>query len=262
MRTFLLFGHEIAYTASPAIQGAAIRELGLPHRYEVVDTTPEEFPGLAQQMRGMHGGANVTIPFKEAAFQLVDELSADAEEMRSVNTIVVEGDRLIGHNTDLPAIEDEFRALVPGGADRAVVLGAGGASRAVQTALARQGTEVTVAQRRDGSLARIAELLRGADVLVNCTPVGTGGGELPVDPALLREDLTVFDLIYRPTPTALVRAARSVGARARSGGPMLVGQAWRSLAHWLAADGITVGPEVAPPMLEALRLELGGTDDD
>ncbi|HHW82958.1 MAG TPA: shikimate dehydrogenase, partial [Actinomycetales bacterium] len=204
MRTFLLFGHGISYTASPAIQHAALRELGLPHRYEVVDVDADGFAARAGAMRGSTGGANVTIPHKEAAFALVDEASTDAEEMRAVNTIVVDGDRLIGHNTDLPAIEDELRALVPGGARHAVVLGAGGASRAVQVALARQGTEVSVAQRRDGSLERVGELLADADLLVNCTPVGTASGELPLDPALLREDLTVFDLIYRPTPTALV----------------------------------------------------------
>lgn len=260
MRTFNLFGQDIAYTASPAIQHAAISELGLAHRYTVVDTTPEEFPGLAERLRGTDGGANVTIPFKEAAFRLVDELSEDAEAMRSVNTLVVDGDRLIGHNTDLPAIEDEFRALIPGGARHAVVLGAGGASRAVQTALFRQDTAVTVAQRRDGSLDRLGDLLVDADLLVNCTPIGTGGGDLPLDPALLRPGLTVFDLIYRPAPTALVAAARAVGATARSGGGMLVGQAWRSLGLWLASDGVRVGHELAQPMLAALYDELGSAD--
>nr|NLD40200.1 shikimate dehydrogenase [Actinomycetales bacterium] len=256
MRAFQLFGQSISYTASPAIQHAALAELGLPHRYEVVDTTQEEFPRLAARMRGTDGGANVTIPFKEAAFRLVDELSEDAREMRAVNTIVVDGERLVGHNTDLPAIEDELRELVPRGAGRAVVLGAGGASRAVQLALARQGAEVVVAQRRDGTLAQVAEWLPGADLLVNCTPVGTASGELPVDRELLRPDLAVFDLIYRPSPTALVRAARTLGAPARAGGGMLVGQAWRSLGLWLASDGVQVGSAVALPMQVALDREL------
>lgn len=260
MRTFHLFGQGISYTASPPIQHAALAALGLDHRYIVVDTNPDEFPELARGLRGSGGGANVTIPFKEAAHDLVDELSEDARQMRAVNTIVVDGERLIGHNTDLPAIEDELRGLAPGGITRGVVLGAGGASRAVQLALTRQGAEVIVAQRRDGTLGRLDELLPGADLLVNCTPVGTASGELPLDRALLRPDLRVFDLIYRPAPTTLVTAARQAGATARGGGGMLVGQAWRSLGHWLERDGVSVGPEIAEPMLAALRKELESDD--
>lgn len=257
MRTFHLFGEGISYTASPAIQAAGIAELGLHHRYRVLDVGEAEFTVLANALRGTDGGANVTIPYKEAAFELVDELSEDAKTMRAVNTIVVEGTRLIGHNTDLPAIEDEIAALVPGGPRHAVVLGAGGASRAVQTALFRMDAAVTVAQRRDGSLDRLEDLVPAADLLVNCTPLGTAGKGMPVEPHLLREDLAVFDLVYRPTPTELVSAAREVGAPARAGGGMLVGQAWRSLGLWLERDGVKVGPGIAPVMMRALAAELG-----
>lgn len=262
MRTFTLFGQNISYTASPAIQHAALAALGLDHRYVVRDVAPEEFAPAVAALRGSNGGANVTIPHKSAAAALVDELSADAALLGAVNTIVVDGERLIGHNTDLPAILDEVTELLgelaaPVAGHRAVIMGAGGASRAVAAALTRLAIPYAVVQRSDGTLPRIAEYLAGASLLVNTTPVGTASAQLPLDPALLRPDLAVFDLTYRPSPTALVAAARLADAPARTGGGMLVGQAWRSLALWLAADGIACGRELAQPMLVALGLELG-----
>lgn len=256
MRTYTLLGRDISYSASPAIQHAALAQLGLPHRYVIADVPEDEFPDAVARLRGTTGGANVTIPYKEDAYRLVDECSEEAAVLRAVNTIVVDGDRLIGHNTDLPAIEDELRALVPSGPRHAVVIGAGGASRAVQAALFNLDAAVTVAQRRDGSLDRVEDYLAHADLVVNTTPIGTGTNELPIAADLLRPNLAVFDLTYRPSPTALVRAALEAGAPARTGGGMLVGQAWRSLALWLESDGVSVGPEVAPAMMEALRVEL------
>ena len=126
----------------------------------------------------------------------------------------------------------------------------------MQVALTNLGIPYTVVQRSDGSLQRIAGPLEQANLLVNTTPVGTGSGELPLDAALLRPDLAVFDLTYRPNPTALVAAARSNGAQAITGGGMLVEQGWRSLALWLASDGVTVGPEVVATMTAALEKEL------
>lgn len=256
-RTFTLFGRGISYSASPAIHAAALAALGLPHRYVISE--PEDFAAAVHAMRGGSGGANVTIPFKTEAVALVDELSNDAAELGAVNTIVVEGERLIGHNTDLPATLQEITALLNSreGPERAVIMGAGGASRAVQVALERLGIPLRIAQRRDGTLQRIDQLLADATLLVNTTPVGTASSELPLAPELLREDLAVYDLIYRPSPTALVTAARATGAPARDGGGMLVGQAWRSLALWLAADRVEVSPAIAPVLTAALARELG-----
>ncbi len=89
-------------------------------------------------------------------------------------------------------------------------------------------------------------ILADADLVVNATPIGTNADESPVPAALLRPDLAVFDLVYRPSPTRLVREARAVGAPARAGGGMLLGQAYRSLELWL--------PVLAP--LEAMRQAL------
>lgn len=258
IRTFQLFGRNISYSLSPAIQAAALAQLGLPHRYVITEATEESLPTLINALRGSDGGANVTVPFKGLAAQLCDELSDDALAMGVVNTIVDDGGRLHGHNTDLPAVAAEIDALRPAGIQHAIVLGNGGASQAVQSALRERAERITVAQRRDGTLQTVHELLPGADLLINTTPVGTGTAETPIDPAHLHDGLAVLDLVYRPTPTALVRAAEQTGTPSAAGGGMLVGQAWRSLALWLASDGIAVTDEVAPAMNAALLAQLKG----
>ncbi len=142
------------------------------------------------------------------------------------------------------------------GVGHALILGAGGVSRATQLALAKVGVErVTVLRRSDGSMRRLPDEIATADLLVNATPVGTGSDESLVPAELLRPDLAVLDLVYRPSPTRLVRDARAVGAPAEAGGAILLGQAWRSLELWL---GISAPVDA---MRTALDAELGGGKD-
>ena len=254
---FNLIGHGIAYSASPAMMNAAFDALGLPHRYVLADVAAADVAATVAALRADGaGGANVTVPHKAAVAELVDEVSEVAREAEAVNTVVREGRRLVGHNTDMPATVEAIERLCPGGVRQALLLGAGGVSRAVQLALRKGGAErVTVLRRSDGSIERLARDLTGADLLVNATPVGTGTDETLVPTALLRADLAVLDLVYRPSPTRLVREARAAGARAESGAAILLGQAWRSLELWLAQ------PAPVAVMQTALEAELGGTAD-
>ena len=255
--TFRLLGHGIAYSASPAMMAAAFAALGLPHRYRLADVAPADVPAAVADLRqGDRGGANVTVPHKAAVAALMDDLSDVAHAAGAVNTVVRADDRLIGHNTDMPATVEAVERLCPQGVGHALILGAGGVSRAVQLALAEVGAEhVTVLRRSDGSMERLAEEIAAADLLVNATPVGTASDVSLVPAQLLRPELAVLDLVYRPDPTRLVRDARAVGARAESGAAILLGQAWRSLELWL---GVPAPVEV---MRAALDAELGVDPD-
>lgn len=252
--TFRLLGHGIAYSASPAMMAAAFAALDLPHRYVLTDVAAAEVAASVAGLRSPDaGGANVTVPHKAAVAALMDDASDVAREAGAVNTVVREGDRLIGHNTDMPATVEAIRRLCPDGVGHALVLGAGGVSRAVQLALGMVGVgHITVLRRSDGSIDRLAGEAATADLLVNATPVGTASDESPVAGRLLRPDLAVLDLVYRPSPTRLVRDARAVGAAAESGAAILLGQAWRSLELWLGR------PAPVEVMRAALDTELGG----
>jgi shikimate dehydrogenase len=233
--TFRLLGHGIAYSASPAMMNAAFGALGLPHRYVLADIAPSDVEATVTDLRAADaGGANVTVPHKGAVAALRDDVSEVAREADAINTVVRDGSRLVGHNTDMPATIEAIRRLRPNGVGHALILGAGGVSRAVQLALNRVGVErVTVLRRSDGSMARLAAEIATADLLVNASPVGTGTDESPVAADLLRSDLAVLDLVYRPSPTRLARDARAAGGVAESGAAILLGQAWRSLELWI-----------------------------
>ena len=245
------------------MQAAAFTMLGLDHRYELADVTAGDLQDEVARLRdGGSIGANVTVPHKEAVIDLLDEVEARAAAVHAVNTIVHREGRLLGSNTDVPAIADEIRRLrrEP---RHAVVLGAGGAARAVKAALEEVGAQhITLVSRsaEDGfaGWSDLPELIGDADLLINATPVGTGSTESPVEVELLHGGLAVLDLVYRPSPTRLIHDARALGLHARAGAGVLLGQGWRSLEAWLSS---TVSDEVKRAMADALCGELGAGAD-
>jgi shikimate dehydrogenase len=229
----VLLGHHIGYSASPAMHNAAFASLGLNARYELADVDAEGLAGAVAELREQGRiGANVTQPHKLAVCDLVDERSSEVERVGAANTISRRDGRLIADNTDLPALRADLAMF--GSVSQAAVLGAGGASRAVQAALEDAGAVVTIIDRNHWASMR--ERVSGADLLVNATPIGTGSNETPVPAELLRPDLAVLDLVYRPSPTRLVREARAVGADARDGAEVLLRQAALSFSLWTGRD--------------------------
>jgi shikimate dehydrogenase len=255
-----VIGSPVVHSLSPAIHNAAFAALGLDWVYLAFDV-PEGGAGLA--MAGMRAlgiqGLSVTMPHKAAVVAAVDELSEDAEVLGAVNCVVRGVHGLTGENTDGPGFLDALR--VDEGFDpvgrRCVVVGAGGAGRAVARSLARSGaSEVVVLNRSPGPAERAASLAGAvgrigrpedcsdADLVVNATPLGMGvivttGGEpepLPVDPALLGPGQLVVDLVYQPSTTPLMAAARGRGAAVANGLGMLIHQAAHAFRRWTGED--------------------------
>jgi shikimate dehydrogenase len=253
MATVRLLGEHISYSASPAMQSAAFAALGLDHRYELADVSAADLSAAIAALRDAEVlGANVTVPHKAAIMPLLDEVDALSRRADAVNTIVNRDGTLIGTNTDVPAIADEIQRL--NNAPRvAVILGAGGAARAVAIALTEIGAPDAVMVSR-ANWSELPTLLADADLLVNATPIGTNTDESPIDPALLHPNLVVLDLVYRPSPTRLVRDARECGLHAQAGAGILLGQGWRSLEAWL---GHPITNSLKQAMADALTTELG-----
>jgi shikimate dehydrogenase len=252
-----IVGWPVEHSLSPTIHNAAFAAAGLDWAYVPLPVPPE---GLSEALTGLAAlgfrGVNVTMPHKTETADLLEELSEDAQLLRAVNTIVVRGGALEGHNTDAPGFGRFLRrdaGFDPAGAE-ALIYGAGGAARACALALARAGVErITVAARdvaRAAPLASIVEsvgvplaVVRPADVedsvadlVVNATPVGAPGAE-PAHPALPRlgPGVLVVDLLYDPPTTDLQRRAREAGATAVGGLGHLLEQAALSFELWTGA---------------------------
>jgi shikimate dehydrogenase len=249
-----IVGWPLEHSLSPAIHNAAFAAAGLDWAYVPLPVPPE---GLSEALAGLaplgFRGVNVTMPHKTETAELLEELSEDARLLRAVNTIVVRGDVLQGHNTDAPGFGRFLRrdaGFDPAGAE-ALIYGAGGAARACALALARAGVgRITVVARDEARAALLVAIVEAvgvplvvirpkdvegsvADVVVNATPVGAPGAE-PAHAALPRlgPGVLVVDLLYDPPTTDLQRRARGAGATAVSGLGHLVEQAALSFELW------------------------------
>jgi shikimate dehydrogenase len=242
----VLLGRDIGYSASPAMHNAAFAALEIDARYELRDVPMHDLALEIDALRESDAiGANVTKPYKIDVCQLVDELAPDVHRMGAANTIVRIGHRLVAYNTDFMALAAELPPRVR----RAVILGAGGAARAAVAALRAHGDPQTLVIDR-ARWANLPGALVTADLVINATPIGTDSDESPVPVHLLRPDLKVLDLVYRPKQTRLVLEARKRGASARGGAGMLLRQAAASFQLWTGREAPI---EV---MREALDAEL------
>jgi shikimate dehydrogenase len=232
-----LIGAGIAGSLSPALHEREAAHLGLRYAYRLLDGV-DVGPLLAAARERGFTGVNVTHPCKQRVLSYLDALSPDAEALGAVNTVVFEGDRAVGHNTDCTGFAAGFERGLPGVAlDDVVLLGAGGAGAAVAQALlglgVRRLTIVDAEPERARELAarlgaRAAEHpdLSDVDGLVNATPIGmVGHPGAPVDLDELHAGLWVADVVYRPLETELLRRARELGCRTLDGGGMVVFQA-------------------------------------
>ena len=214
------------------------------YRYELKEVAPERLDAFieARNFRGL----NVTIPYKQAVMKHCAELSPEAMEVGSVNTLIVRPDgSLFGHNTDIDGFMDMLRRgeIDPAGA-KAVILGSGGTSLTARAALTRLGAREIVTVSRKGPVDYAALYAEHADaeILVNATPVGMypKNGASPVELDRLPKVRGVADVIYNPEKTALILAAQAKSIPAVSGLSMLVAQA-REAAELFAGHAIPAG---------------------
>ena len=237
MKVYGLIGFPVKHSYSAAIHNAAFKEMGIDARYELFEIKPEQlqekFKGLVEQNIC---GFNVTIPHKENIIEALDQIDEEATLVGAVNTIKVNEDKgTKGFNTDGPGFLRHLKDVVgfnPQGKSISL-LGAGGAAKAVSTALARdkaksififdidQGKAKNLANKlkkyfsdcRIHTASEADDLLKDKpDLLINATPAGMNKDDpLVIDAALLHSKLVVYDLIYNPAETALLREAKAKG---------------------------------------------------
>jgi shikimate dehydrogenase len=249
-----LIGRPVAHSLSPAMHNAAFAKLGLPHRYEARETADDKLAETLDRMRRDDViGANVTIPHKEAALRLVDEVTDEARRIGAVNTLLRREGRLIGDNTDRFGFHHGLLSagILDISNQDVLVLGAGGAARACVLEL-QAGNDVLVASRstdraerlvssmpqeKGGELRSIgwdeACRLSWIDALVNATPLGMKGEDALEGFAFDPLPAIIADLVPVAAQTPLVRRAREAQhVRVMDGLLMLLHQAARSFELW------------------------------
>ena len=259
-----LIGDPVSHSLSPVIHNAALESVGLRFKYAAIRVAPSDLAETVERLRtGKYLGANVTIPHKENVVQMLDRLTTAATRLNAVNTIRVientDSDTIIlhGDNTDVFG----FALPLSGYANQilglsCLVWGAGGAARAVVYALLNQfhAGKVSLVSRSPERAERIQadldpgglrvsiipwpagrDAVREAALLVNATPLGTtpNTNTTPCpDPSLFTNEKIVYDLVYNPQKTRLLRDAQERGAITIGGLEMLIGQASQSFLAW------------------------------
>ena len=259
-----LTGYPLGHSLSPKIHTAALNACNLQGDYSLFPISPEDKPALQALLTRIRAGEihglNVTIPHKQNVIEFMDELTPTAQAIGAVNTIYMRDNKLIGDNTDAPGFLSDLKRVSNSSFSTphsALVLGAGGSARAVVYALLNDGWEVTLAARKIEQAQQLASSFTHyalrittfdpsagsgqhlqpstINLIVNTTPLGmtpnTESSPLPENTVLSKHTF-VYDLVYNPRETKLVRDARAQGLHAVTGLGMLIEQATLAFEKW------------------------------
>lgn len=258
MKRAFVIGHPIAHSRSPKIHGHWLKTYGIAGSYEAIDVAPDDLEAFFDRIRaGEFIGGNVTVPHKEAAFELCDTRDFDTSHIGAFNTLTTsngaEGTAIHGTNTDHYGFLANLDEQAPGWSDglkKAIVIGAGGAARGVVSALVARGVlRVIIINRTVETAEQLASELPGplfaygfdawgvqapnTQFVVNTTTVGMHGSRFEaLDLALLPKQALVTDIVYTPLETPLLADARQLGLRTADGLGMLLHQAVPGFEAW------------------------------
>lgn len=262
-RLCCVIGHPIDKSLSPIMHNEAFRAKGLNYVYLAFDVDTSRLKEAVEGLRALKvKGFNVTMPHKVAILNLLDRINEGASLVGAVNTVVNDDGELIGYNTDvngiISALEAKVRSLK---GLKALLIGAGGAARACIVALVSKGCKEIIIMNRtfdkaklmaedlgkklkmnynleELSMNSLKKAINSVDILMNATPIGTYPNldESIVPQELIKKDMVVFDAVYNPKKTKLIRDAEKMGAKVIPGYEMFVGQGAASFKLWTGID--------------------------
>jgi shikimate dehydrogenase len=255
-----VIGDPIEHSMSPKMHNAALRDVGLDYVYIAYHVLPKDLENAVKGFRALQiQGVNVTIPHKVNIMQYLDEIEPTAQKIGAINTIKNENGFLKAKNTDA---EGALKAIKDAGFNtknkKAVVIGAGGAARAITFFLCKEIDHLTIINRAEDFhfatdlCARLKEnypipieciqmgsdlvqkTIAAADLLINTTSVGMSPNidAIPIEPSFLHPNLFVFDIVYNPIETKLLKAAAAIGCKTLSGIDMFVNQGLLAFEWW------------------------------
>jgi len=264
-----LIGNPVEHSLSPIMHNEAIKFLGLDLVYLAIPCKNNDFEAVINALKKINcKGLNITIPFKEKAFNLCDEISPISKKVKAINTLKVNHkEEWSGTNTDIDGFIYPIKDLNLSG-KKSIVLGSGGAARsAVQGLIDLNLSEIQVISRNESNLKKfindfknfnfvkgnkasdkkIEDLINNADLIINTTPIGmknfNANDEMPFGKNFwrsLNSKTIVYDLVYNPRITELLKLSDKRGCQIIDGTEMLVAQGAKSLSYWTDIQDIPI----------------------
>jgi len=247
MKKYLVIGSPIEHSLSPKLHNYWIKKNNINAVYEKRKLTEDEIKNFILEIRKKKiDGANVTVPFKKKVIPFLDKLSLEASSTQSVNTIYLDGDKVVGHNTDIVGFEKSIldkKYDVQG--KRALILGAGGVVSSIIFVLKKLNTsEIILSNRTKNNIEYLKEMFENLqvvdwgefpnfDIIINATSLGLNKDDnIKIDFSKLGKNKFFYDVIYNPKQTNFLKKAKEMGNTTENGKMMFIYQAQKSFEKW------------------------------
>ena len=246
MKKFCVIGNPIEHSLSPKLHNYWFKKNKIDAVYEKKLLEEKEIPKLIESIRKSEiNGVNVTVPFKNSVIPFLDSLSSEAKKTNSVNTICIEEDKIIGHNTDIVGFELALRYInYDVKRKKALIIGAGGVSPSIIFALKNMGCEnIYLTNRTIDKAEKIKQTFNDItiqkwgdipefDIVINATSVGLNKENFDLDLNKFGNNKFFYDVIYNPNETNFLKEAKLNGNKTENGRMMFIYQAHQSFALW------------------------------
>lgn len=259
IKTYCIIGDPVQHSLSPLMQNAAFSALGIKSTYISFRVPSKDLKPSIESLKSIGiAGFNVTIPHKMSILQYIDELDDTASKSNAVNTVINDTGKLIGYNTDIYGfIQPLYRRNINFKGKKVLIIGAGGAAYAIVTALSYEKgiEEIRVVNRSSHNASKLVEhalklglnthkedfenlckLALQSDLIINSTSIGLNNESSPIERNYINPNSIVYDIVYKPIDTDLIRKAKEVNAKVVYGYEMLIAQGAQAFKIWTGCD--------------------------
>lgn len=259
IKTYCIIGDPVQHSLSPLMQNAAFSALGIKSTYISFRVPSKDLKPSIESLKSIGiAGFNVTIPHKMSILQYIDELDDTASKSNAVNTVINDMGKLIGYNTDIYGfIQPLYRRNIDFKGKKVLIIGAGGAAYAIVTALSYEKgiEEIRVVNRSSNNASKLVEhalklglnshkedfenlckLALQSDLIINSTSIGLNNESSPIERNFINPNSIVYDIVYKPIDTDLIRKAKQVNAKVVYGYEMLIAQGAQAFKIWTGCD--------------------------
>ncbi len=262
MKKYLVIGNPISHSLSPKLHNYWLKQNNINAVYDKIKLEEKEIEATIHDIKKQKiAGCNVTVPFKKKVIPFLDKLSIQAEQTQSVNTIIFENGKLVGHNTDTFGFDKAIKSLnfnMKG--KKILILGAGGVVPSIVFAIKKMGvSEITISNRTKQKAENLKVLfqelnilewgnLKNFDVVINATSLGLNNEKINLDFSKVGKNKLFYDVIYNPTETNFLKEGKQLGNITENGASMFIYQAFEAFKLWHGIE-----PEVNFETLKLLK---------